>query len=821
MSNDGQSGNAPEALGPRRQAAREHAARSRDFMRRFQTTKDLADLERALQASRSAVELSRGFPEYRGFFAALVNILSIKAQLGNDADSVSEVIALMAEPREQLGDELEASMRLAFATAYELRHRLRGDSADLEAARREFAAALEHAPPGSPLSAHLVEQVRSLESRMAVMREWDEQESHFAAFSEGLGLPRDPQAAYLEGMSVLLRAQVSGSVSDVDRAIELFREALSFDADSRERTECERRLGDAWRLRFSLTGNLSDLEQAIGHYAAAVGSVPDDDADIERYLHGLLNAHFLRLRSSADDRSADETIDLLRSLTDSPAGSDFLVGQAWLNLGLVLHERGRQRGSSADVESAVDAGRRALALLTEPRAVRAKAIAGLSTALRAAAELSGRGVVADSWTSEALDLAELAVVETDPADELWVPRALNAANLAFASAEESASLELYDRALRSASSIVTTAGVSLEQRGHALLLMMIFRLRRHDVSRDVADLDLAVTAGQECLQQQLQHEHRLAALEYLAAAFGSRARVSNSAEDVSSAIRCAEDNLDLMSRADPSRGELRFYMVAAKYRLRYNLVGQIEDLDAAVSAGEEALRELHRASEQRYAIVLEHSGYLWDRSRATDSARDARASVQHCLDLLAEDDVPTSWRLRLLHHVVRVHASLAQGGEAAEDAQQAIRYAREYLDIAEADAPSAGPRADVTILLGQMLIKLGEQSRDIAQLDEAVERLSALQDSVEPEVAMSASFLTAEALWNRHVLRPSDEDLAAAIALARRVADASSPEHARRLRSSLLSRSVASRERRPLRGGAGCRRRLPGVRDGSARSGRS
>ena len=106
------------------------------------------------------------------------------------------------------------------------------------------------------------------------------------------------------GRVLLRRYRAQGRVQDLDRALELWRQAVKLTPpDSPKLPGYLNNLGTGLSGRYERAGRLEDLEEAIGVYRRAVKLTPADSPDLRIYLNNL-DAR-LRNRSAHMAKPAD------------------------------------------------------------------------------------------------------------------------------------------------------------------------------------------------------------------------------------------------------------------------------------------------------------------------------------------------------------------------------------------------------------------------------------------------------------------------------------------------------------------------------------
>ncbi|GAA0453174.1 hypothetical protein GCM10009531_51290 [Actinoplanes capillaceus] len=219
--------------------------------------------------------------------------------------------------------------------------------------------------------------------------------------------------------TLLRRYDEGGSVVDLESAVESATQALS-DQDHPGRAELLHTLGVALHRRFTHRGDLADLRKSVETLTAAVAAVPEGNPDETRFgvslraavreLHGHDPSHPpepATRRPAADDpperpaTSATGAVALLER-ADRTGDTGALAAAIELleasdgpgdltNLGIALRMRFEHTGNPADLDAAVDTGRRAVDRMPADDPMRYVSFAMYGAALGARYEHTGSG----------------------------------------------------------------------------------------------------------------------------------------------------------------------------------------------------------------------------------------------------------------------------------------------------------------------------------------------------------------------------------------------------------------------------------------------
>ncbi|RXW23891.1 hypothetical protein EST38_g1942 [Candolleomyces aberdarensis] len=180
------------------------------------------------------------------------------------------------------------------------------------------------------------------------------------------------------------RAIQTRSLTDLDEAISLAREALEFRPSPHpDRSISLNNLGNALLGRYRLTGNMAGIEEVISVYREALELQPLSPLDRSHSLNNLASALLDRHRRTGIMGDLEEGISLLReALEFRPPGHSYR-SDSLCNLGNALLDRHRRTGIIDDLEEAIYLFRKALELRPPPNSLRPLALISLVISLPA------------------------------------------------------------------------------------------------------------------------------------------------------------------------------------------------------------------------------------------------------------------------------------------------------------------------------------------------------------------------------------------------------------------------------------------------------
>ncbi len=237
-----------------------------------------------------------------------------------------------------------------------------GDARDLAAAHAIFAKALQvDADPDSPMLPyyHAVVLLRRFE-RDGAPRDLEEA---IATMRRVLTLVVDGTqiegaARAMLGAMLMRRAEVTGDLRDLDDAVAAQRLAVTADADQQQLANRLTTLGTSLVERFTLRGDAADLDEAERCYAEALEILPGAPAILGAFAR-LCRA---RYTLSGDETWLDRAVEAYGGEI-AAEGPPLDTALALNNLASSLRDRYAARGDRADLDAAIDASRRAVAMV--------------------------------------------------------------------------------------------------------------------------------------------------------------------------------------------------------------------------------------------------------------------------------------------------------------------------------------------------------------------------------------------------------------------------------------------------------------------------
>ncbi|KAJ7107941.1 CHAT domain-containing protein [Mycena epipterygia] len=309
------------------------------------------------------------------------------------------------------------------------------------------------------------------------------------------------------GTGLEKRFKIRGSPQDLDKAIDLHREALNL--RQAPHPDCDTsliNLGLVLQEWFETRGGAGDLDSAIELHCEALDLCPAPHPHRDISLNNLANGHFARFQTQGDAGDLENAIELHREALDlCPAPHPDRSGSL-NNLANVLYTRFRRRADAADLDSAIVLHCEALGLRAAPHPARSSSLTNLASVLYE--RFRKRGDTGDLDNSIGLIRESL---NLHPAPHPNHGRSLS--NLA---------------------------------------VVLLIRFQAHG---DTADLDNAIELNREALDLQAAlHPDHGSCLNNLASVFHTRFQIGGDVRDLDNAIELCNEAQVLLQPPHPLRG---------------------------------------------------------------------------------------------------------------------------------------------------------------------------------------------------------------------------------------------------------------------------
>ncbi|KAG9123557.1 hypothetical protein FRC07_014769 [Ceratobasidium sp. 392] len=468
------------------------------FMQRFEVGGSLADLDKALETQRCALNLPDGGRHKLDLHSVLGIFLQRRFERLGQASDLEEAITyhkysflFAADDHEELAifaSNLGGSLASRFA--------LHSGLCDINEAIQCYQLAILTAPDSHPEKPKFLNNLglalRNRSKRTLDMAGFDEaikHQQHAMALTSNTLLGHTKFLNDL-GVSFKERFERSDNLPDIDAAIDCHQRILSsLPKNHSEVTYAIQSLGAAFESRFERTNDISDLNKAIDHSQQAVLSAPDDNPEKSEvrltHLGNMLAGRFKRFGNLNDINEAIECYRRASSISSDNRS------MALSNLGFSLYERFGRVGDLVDLDGAIEYLDQVANLLPDGNP-------------RKAALLSNLGLAYER-TSEHLD------------SSLDLEKAIGCHQQAILLALQPGEKSGY----------LNNLGLSLA--------------RRFDRSGDPADIDKAIESYKEAIPNVSNgHLRKIGLLDNLGVAYGHRFRYSRQLEDIDQSIHYQE-----------------------------------------------------------------------------------------------------------------------------------------------------------------------------------------------------------------------------------------------------------------------------------------
>ncbi|WP_405896796.1 CHAT domain-containing protein [Streptomyces sp. NBC_00727] len=338
-----------------------------------------------------------------------------------------------------------------------------------------------------------------------------------------------------------------------------------------------------------------------------------------------------------------------------------------------------------------------------------------------------------------------------------------AATAAWDRFEHTRSLAELNEAVSSFRAAVTALSPDDAGRVPHLHDLLAVTLLRFNETREPADLDRAIAAGQEAVSLARTNVRCLAAL---GAVFLERFKVSERKDDLDDAVRLARIAVSLPP-AQISDGRRALESLGAALGERFGFLGSVEDLEESIALERSAVA-LSRPGTARKTALHQLARSLGRLVEATGRAEALEEAVVLARRAARARPREGSFQAQCLHGLSRALVDHCELTGSAEGLDEALASSREALGM----TPEGRPVRDT--YLAQLVHGLSLQGRlsgDTAPLDEAVRLArtagSRTADGSRPASAAGRDGILVSALERRNRWTGAVADLDEAVALCR------------------------------------------------------
>ena len=507
------------------------------------------------------------------------------------------------------------------------------------------------------------------------------------------------------GSTLLVRYRLTQSADNIGEAIELFRQVAEREASPSSVSLAFYNLALAFVDRFENSGDAADLTRAIDADISGLSNLPPQAAETAERLHSLglhLRTRFLMVGQRPD---LDQAVEVLRGSVDSSGRTSSERGRYCGDLGATYEDRFRRYGDVEDHRSAIQCFREAVAILPEGSFDHAMQLHNLGEAL------SLRPTAGDSSDFDEglgyLERAAASCTALSRSSSLALSNLASALTKRFETTGDLADLQraidLYEQALALSDSGPDRAG-RISDYATALGI-------RYDRIRDPQDLTRAMTSLKEAEALAKPRSFEWYAVRHnLGKTFHRRFEQAHDPRDLDKALSLLKEGaLNAAGRYDP----LSFQSANGWG----NLEMQHQNWTAAASAYQLALEAADRLQAAQADWT---SSSVWRRTVLGLPGR-AAVAMSKAGDLQGAVRVLERNRAYLLNTMLdRRHNELARLVSAGHmDMAQAYMRAADTLrrlDTVVADHPQRPPSAELLPLIEEAKAELTEVIRQAQRL---------------------------------------------------------------------------------------------------------
>ncbi|MFD5517264.1 tetratricopeptide repeat protein [Streptomyces sp. NPDC127066] len=435
------------------------------------------------------------------------------------------------------------------------------------------------------------------------------------------------RAALLQNLAVGLRDRAlhAGSPEDLDRAVDVGREAVTASArpEARDhRATVLRNHGTTLQHRYDRTGRLDDLQHAISAFEEVIGLSADgpNRAKTRSLLSSGLLRRFEHLGNTDDlDRGILQGRQALDGLAADDGGRPAVQG----NLGVLLRTRNERVGAPDDLREAMELLRGAVESMDANHPDRSTTLANLGNAHLDRSVLRSSARDLDDGITLLRQAAE-AAAPTSRDRYRSLGQLGSALYRRFLRVREVRDIDEAVEVLRTAAETLPDTHI---ERRPTLNALGVSLLARFGVTDDPEDVERAHRALTECLRiSPVGSPDHSGALSNLASTLYLRARHGDRAEDLTAAIDAIRSAVDTTAPDHPGRSDM-LTKLSILLRSRSRSEDRPGDLDLAVDAAWAALQAPVSSRPDRAHESLAVAHALIDRLAVTASVPDASTAV--------------------------------------------------------------------------------------------------------------------------------------------------------------------------------------------------
>ena len=435
------------------------------------------------------------------------------------------------------------------------------------------------------------------------------------------------QGSYLSnlGSALRLRFTLTGNIEDLDEAVRVGRQAVdATQVDDRNRATSLTSLGTSLRNRFEQNGEVSDLDEAVGVARQAMDAIPPDHPRRWLYLNNLGNALRTRFERFGRPEDLDEVVRVAgQTVNATPTGHPNRE-LTMNNLANALRAKAKRIGDAGDLDEAVRLYRQAVDVTPAGHSSHWRNLHNLGLVLKDRFERFGDLDDLD----EAGRVARQAVNATPtghPNRELTMNNLANVLHRRFMRIGDVDDLSQAELAYREAIDVTGPARSDRAMYLNNLGLVLQNRFKRFG---DLGNLDEAVRVGQGAVEDTpIDHPDRAIYLNSLGNALRSRCGAVIESDwdaavaDLTGAVLAHRQALDATPADHPNR-TIYLSGLSSALVIRFVLDEDINTLDEALSVAHQAVQAAPSEHPMLAACLTSLGNALVIRFEETDGLLD-------------------------------------------------------------------------------------------------------------------------------------------------------------------------------------------------------
>lgn len=445
------------------------------------------------------------------------------------------------------------------------------------------------------------------------------------------------------------RYERTGATPDLERAIELTREALDFMVESSLAPDHLPFLASAFTgletwlsVRFKRFGSSKDLREAVGAAEMAVNLTTRDNPDWPGRANDLGLRLDERFHTNGEKEDLDRAIEFMIMAVDTGAKISVPRGVRnpntanLLNLGMSLSTRFKLTGVVEDLDRAVEALEAALETSLPKHSMRCSILNNLAVALAERCEQTG----SDHDLDRAIDLEREAVDTTPKGHPDRVDRVSNLGIWLEKRARQTGSMIDLDHSIEVSNAAIRALPVDHPERARLLMGLGNSLNTRCDRTHSVLDLDAAIEAEREAVSLIPPGHHiRAAMLNNLASLLGKRAESeeipelpettdlldtepSNTGAEAVAMMRLSVEMTEEGHTDRPGRLCNLGNLLGRQFLFRQHTSKDLDTINDAIEVTRQAVDTSPRANPQRAQFLFNLGTWLAGRHAQTDAEKD-------------------------------------------------------------------------------------------------------------------------------------------------------------------------------------------------------